>query len=166
MNWYSVFYWVTVADSVKSVLTVLSIIFGVFSVLAGIGVFVSQYNMGAEASTGSEANETSDFKIWSYWTKTWRRTLTLVLIPTIIMLLSNVFIPSKKDSLIIIAGGTVGNFITKDTSARQIPAEVMNLLRTKIKSEINEINSATITDTLANKTADELREIIKQQKGN
>jgi hypothetical protein len=74
-----------------------------------------------------------------------------------------IFIPTKKDALIIVAGGAVGEFITSDSSSKQIPYELTSLLREKIKSEISEIRLTgdLSVDTLKEKTKEELIEMIK-----
>lgn len=68
--------------------------------------------------------------------------------------------------MIIIAGGTVGNFITSDSSAKQLPSEALLLLRTKIKSEIEELKINPIEelkDTLSGKSKEELIKLLKQK---
>jgi len=158
-NWYAIFYWLTVADGIKEVFNVLAIIGAVALVISIIGLFVS---------ASSASNGYSDKNEWTLWTKTWKRVFTVVSIFTFISTLITVFIPTKKDALIIIAGGAVGNFVTQDSSARKIPSEVMMLLRTKIKDEINEttIKEALSgeADTLKNKSKEELLLILKNKK--
>jgi hypothetical protein len=44
-----------------------------------------------------------------------------------------VFTPSKKDALLIVAGGQTLNFLTTDTSARRIPTELSNFLVSQIR---------------------------------
>ena len=45
-----------------------------------------------------------------------------------------VFTPSKKDALLIVAGGQTMNFLTTDSSAKQIPSELSNFVVTELKN--------------------------------
>lgn len=46
----------------------------------------------------------------------------------------NTFTPSKKDALLIIAGGQTLNYLTNDSTAKAIPHEVLNLVVTELRS--------------------------------
>lgn len=158
MNWYQIFYWVTVADGVSMFFKTFAIIFTCAFVIASIGYFVS-------TNYRSETAGSSDQKAWDIWTRTWKRTWTASIITMPILWAGFVFCPSKKDAVMIIAGGAVGNFITSDSSAKQIPSELTLLVREKMRSEINELRTSSIiqTDTLVDKTKEELIEIIKKK---
>lgn len=163
MNWYSIFYWVAIADGVKSTFDVFSNLFLFFSIVS----FVFFCGMAFYSTTGDFKKETEEVKgSFRFWVKGFRRFFWYSFILMFITWTIWVFTPTKKDALFIIAGGAVGNFITKDSSAKQIPSEVMLLLRTKIKDEINDINTKNIipnSDTLKAKTREELIEIIKNK---
>ena len=45
-----------------------------------------------------------------------------------------VFTPSKKDSLLIVAGGGALNYLTTDSTAKQIPHELTNFVVTELKN--------------------------------
>lgn len=145
MNWYKVFYWLTVADNVKTVTGILSIVFGVYFIgatAAALGIFESVY---------------------STWEKGTKKVYLLFSTFFIISIFLWMLMPTKKDSLIIVAGGAVGNFITTDTSARAIPAEAMSLLRAKM-IEWKATTLDEVKDTLVNKTKEELIEMYKNKK--
>jgi hypothetical protein len=163
MNWYQIFYWVTVADGVSTFCLTVSIIFTVAACISAIGLFASSYNASDQLQVYGP--EDKDYKSWFFWTKTWRRTFTLTVIPAVLLGLMTVLIPTKKDALIIIAGGTVGNFITSDSSSKAIPAEAMVLLREKIKAEIKETKLTDVfqVDTLKDKSKEELIELLKKK---
>ena len=158
MNWYQIFYWVTVADGVKVFFNTFAIIFTVAFVLTTIGYFVST-SYKADSNAGG-----SDDREWAIWLGAWKRMWMVCVICMPIFWAGWVFCPSKKDAVVIIAGGAVGNFITSDSSARQIPAELTLLVREKMKSEIEELKSDISTDTLQAKTKEELIEILKNKK--
>jgi hypothetical protein len=156
MNWYQIFYWVTVADSVKLFFEAFAWIFTSVFIASCIGYF---FCTNAE----SESKGTSYEAAWGIWTKAWKRiwTATIVLMP--IFWAGNIFCPSKKDAIVIIAGGAVGNFVTSDSSARQIPAELTLLIREKMRSEIEELREDISPDTLKDKTKEELIELLKRK---
>lgn len=162
MNWYSIFYWISVADGVKSFFDVFSNVFSWGAIIC-LAVTVLIIVMKNDKNQNSESENESIL----YWLTFWRRSTLWLSLLAFITWGGYVFTPSKKDALLIVAGGAVGQFITSDTSARQLPAEAMNLLRAKIRSEIVEINTssaAEVVDTLEQKTKEELIEILKNKK--
>lgn len=147
MNWYSVFYWISVADNIKFVSGLLSIVLGIYFVIAAasaLGLF--------------------DAESFSEWTNGSKRVFYIFTTFFFINFLLWAFIPSKKEAIIIVAGGAVGNFIMSDSSTRQIPAEAMQLLREKIRSEIKEVSLDNLKDTLQEKSKEELIELLKNKK--
>lgn len=165
-NWYSIFYWLTVADSIKTNLGIIAIITLIITLISLIGLFLST-NALAQNQVDRE-QENVEAKEWRVWVKAWRTSFISALIICFITGFLWMFAPTKKDALIIIAGGAVGNFITQDTSARALPSDVMNLLRVKIKEEINEVSlKEALTnekDTLKDKSKEELLQILKNKK--
>lgn len=162
MNWYKVFYWLTVADGVKGFFDTFSNIFTTFAVLTLI-VYIILIGCRLD-KTGGPISE-DDKKSLNFWIRRFGTFFWISAITSLFLWAGYVFTPTKKDALIIIAGGAVGNFITHDTSARQLPAEVMNMLRAKVSAEIRDANmSEVLGDTLKNKTKEELMEIIKTKK--
>lgn len=155
MSWYSIFYWITVADGVKEFFDTFSNIFTFLSiatcVIVIISFFVSRDDSDEETQKSGEA--------WLKWSRKlfiWFTTFMLI------TWAGYVFCPNKRDALIIVAGGAVGEFITSDSAARTIPSEVMVLLRDKIRSEIKEVKIIDgIRDTLEGKTKEELIKIIQ-----
>ena len=116
MNYTNLFYWLVVADNAKTMFTVIMVIFTAVAVIATIAYFVC-------AEDGSEKPQTMARK-WMWWSY-----------PFAILFWSLwVFTPSKKDALLIVAGGQTLNFLANDKSAKQIPAELSGFLLTEIKN--------------------------------
>jgi hypothetical protein len=46
--------------------------------------------------------------------------------------------PSKKDALLIVAGGQTLNFLTTDSTSKQIPKELSNFVVTELKNMAND----------------------------
>jgi hypothetical protein len=158
MNWYSIFYWVTVADGVKVFFNVFSVIFTCGFVLCTIGYFTA-------TSYVSENSQFANAAGWTFWKQAWKKMWMVSVISMPIFWAGYVFCPTKKDAVVIIAGGAIGNFITSDSSAKQLPAELTMLVREKMRSEIKDLKTDSIlsTDTLAGKTKEELIEILKKK---
>jgi hypothetical protein len=163
MNWYQVFYWVTVADGVKNFFDVISTVFLVFSILMFIIYWVVFFNY--RSSDGTEPTDKTERKEYRFWVRICRNSFIWFFCLMTVTWACYVFCPSKKDAAIIIAGGAIGNFIVSDSSSKAIPAELTMLVREKLKSEINDIKVGDIleTDTLKSKTKEELIEILKKK---
>lgn len=162
MNWYSIFYWITVADGVKDFFDVFSDLFSWGAVIAlGTTILIIVYSKDASQNFTESAEQSN-----KYWITFFRRTAIWFSLLAFITWGGYVFTPTKKDALLIVAGGAVGQFITTDSSSKQIPAEAMTLLRTKIRSEIMELNNPieSLSDTLKEKSKEELIELIKSKK--
>lgn len=164
MNWYRLFYWVTVADGIKDVLSTASTFFmwgmGVAALLAILMWFGSN---GAFTENGSyqSSGENEFVAKCGPWNKKFRRYFFLSMILCIFCSVLNAFVPGKKDALIIISGGAVGSFIQHDSSVKQIPGEVMTLLRDKIRTEINDLHHPDVVDSLKSLSKEQLIERVK-----
>lgn len=120
MDYTTVFYWLTVADNARLLFKWGAGIFTTVAALSTIGFFLA-----ADSNDEKATNETKKWIKWSYpfmflW---W-------------MLL--VFTPSKKDALLIVAGGQTLNFLTTDKTAKQIPHEALNFVKVELKNMASE----------------------------
>ena len=59
----------------------------------------------------------------------------------IVMWICYVLVPTKKDCLLIIAGGAVGNFITSDSSSKALPADITEYLHLSLRDEIKSLRT-------------------------
>lgn len=117
-NWYSIFYWLTVADNAKSFFITFITIFTAVSVISTICYL---YHGTADDGTESGQKVSRKWMFWSY--------------PFMIFFWALfVFTPSKKDALLIVAGGGTMQYLTTDSTARQIPKELTNFVVTQLKS--------------------------------
>jgi ABC-type Fe3+ transport system permease subunit len=165
MNWYKIFYWLSIADTLNTVFQTIAIILCVASVIAVIGYFTSSNYASEHLSRYGQ--EDKDYKGWMVWVKAWRRTFTMCFTFCLICTALNVFIPSKKDALMIIAGGAVGNFLTTDSSSKAIPADITRYLHKSLQNEIKDLDEDTRRElgvqTPKEKLADKLEELTKEQ---
>jgi len=126
MNWYTIFYWLTVADNFKAFFVTFIVITMIGAIIAGFCWLI-----GRDESDWTDVSNTgrAGKKIFLYF------------FPFVILFwFLYLFTPSKSDTLLIIAGGSVGNFITNDTNSRAIPADITKFLRIKLNEQIIDAN--------------------------
>lgn len=120
-SWYTLFYLFTVLDKVSFLLAGLTVACAV-----GTGVSLMAY---------SESYTSEKEKLFSKWAK-------VFVTCGLIFLITNVLLPDKKDMLLIVAGGSVGEFVSHNEDAKAIPSEVTKWLRAELKSATAELNPA------------------------
>jgi hypothetical protein len=154
MSYTSLIYWITVASNVKLILGWFAIIFTVIAAISIIGKYI-------EKTSANEAFEI-DAKLNHKW-------CIFTSIMALIVLLSWASLPSKKDALIILAAGSTLDYVTSDSTAREIPKEVFNYVKTELQTLTSELNlkketiktKETILNEAANLTPKQLIEKMK-----
>jgi hypothetical protein len=118
MNYTTLFYWLVVADNAKNMFKAGLIFFSIVALIATVAYILCT----EEGSSQSMARK------WMWWAY-----------PFVILFWSlYIFTPSKRDALLIVAGGQTLNFLANDKSAKQIPAELSNFVLTEIKNQAKE----------------------------
>jgi hypothetical protein len=153
MNWYAVFYLFSLADKISAVSGAFAIITAVLLCITFVSALVE------------ETWDSSDWKIW-------RRFLYIFLPFTFFFSSMYMLVPDRKDMLLIIAGGSVGQFVATDENAKQIPSDVARFLRHEIvnatadlgdSDKIRESLGIPQPDTLKDMTKEQLIKIIKEK---
>lgn len=134
-NWYQIFYWISVADSVKGFFDTASNIGLGFSIVFFIVYWIIFISKKCEGISESEVEEVES----NYWLKMTRRTFFYFLTFTMIFWLGYVFTPDKKALLFTVAGGATATFLTNDSSAKALPADLTNYLHLAIKEQTRNI---------------------------
>jgi hypothetical protein len=151
MNYTELFYWLTVADNAKTMFVVGIVIFTATAVISTTINFICR-------GDGDDKNADVARK-WMWWSY-----------PFVFLFWSLfIFTPSKKDALLIVAGGQTMNFLTTDSTAKQIPHELSNFVVTELKNMASEAKvdlnikdqKQKILDEAEGMTAKELMEKIK-----
>lgn len=151
MNYTELFYWLTVADNARTMFTVGIMIFTAVAVISTVVNFI--------AIGDGDNNTAMQARKWMWWSY-----------PFMFLFWSlYVFTPSKKDALLIVAGGQTMNFLTTDSTAKQIPHELSNFVVTELKSMAAEAQvdlnikgqKEKILDEAKNMSAKELMEKMK-----
>ena len=160
MNYTKLFYWLAVADNART-------LFGwgvaIFTSIAVMATIINIICRGKYLDLDSETSETNkdeylqtakSARKWILWSYPFMFLWWALL----------VFTPSKKDALLIVAGGQTMNFLTTDSSAKQIPHELSNFVVTELKNmaadakvDLNIANQKEkILNEAKNMTTDEL----------
>lgn len=143
MDYIKLFYWLTVVDGLKGLLLAISIIFGL---ILAIVIIVSIINF-------CEEDDNSRFTKQFWW-----------LIPIFsIAVLLQVFIPSKKNALLIIGGGTALNYVTNDSTCKQIPKELSTFVVTELKSMAADAKTSLGVADQQNKILDEAKNMSSKE---
>jgi hypothetical protein len=156
MDYSKLFYWLTVADNAKDLFLAGIILFTIISIISTLWFIFDRYEDDLKTGSLSSAERA---KKWMWWS-----------IPFMILFWSlHIFTPSKKDALLIVAGGQTMNFLTTDKTAKQIPHELTNFIVTELKNMASEAKvdlnikdqKQKILDEAENMTAKELMEKMK-----
>jgi hypothetical protein len=156
MDYTKLFYWLVVADNARTMFTTFVVIFTIIGAISTIWFIVDRngYDLSVDDNKGAERA-----KKWMWWSY-----------PFMIFFWSLfVFTPSKKDALLIVAGGQTLNFLTTDESAKQIPSELSGFILTELKNMAAEAQvelgikdqKQKILDEAKNMTREEIIERIK-----
>jgi hypothetical protein len=144
MNWYTVFYLFSLSDKISDTMFTLSVL---ASIISGISLCI--WCIGQV--DGDEFNKARRwflttfpiaFIAWSLWA----------------------FIPDRNDMLLIVAGGSVGEFITNDENAKELPTDITRFLRKEILEATMEDGNVVVREALGVKsTKDKLMELSKDE---
>lgn len=147
MNYTKLFYWLTVADNAKTFFGWGAIIFtAIFIIVTVVRVFNSL-----------EGDADKDFyNKCNKWT--WYST------PFMLLFLSLwIFTPNKRDALLIVAGGSTMNFLTQDSTAKQLPHELSSFLVTEIKNMAEETKLELNINDNKQKIINEAKQLTGEQ---
>lgn len=151
MNWYFLFYLFSVVDKLSASCFVLAL----FSGLAYVLTFAFIENSYPNERDLEQNERLRRYRPYCLWFG-----LSLLLI--------SVVTPSRKDILLIIAGGAVGNFVTSDSSSQAIPADITRFLRGQILKASSDLKEDILLDGERDKmqqlTKDELVNLLMQHK--
>lgn len=131
---------------------VFIIIFTIISLIATIAYFS---NVGApyREKTESEKENQMMSRKWMWWSY-----------PIMVLFWSlYVFTPDRKDALLIVAGGGTMEFLTTDSTAKQIPHELSTFVVTELKNMGKEAQVELGVMSQKDKILDEAKHMTSQQ---
>jgi len=145
MNYTKLFYWLTVADNAKSFFVTAIVILTVAVVVTIICYFV-----------GKDPDMIKDNPDMSSASQSWFRWF----MPFLIMFWAlEIFTPSKKDALLIVAGGQTLNYLSNDSTARAIPHEALNFVVTELRGMAEDAKVNLNIQTQKEKILDEAKKM-------
>ena len=140
-NWYKLFYWLTVADNAKTFFIVGIVVFTLIAIVSTIINLVC--GPGAEDNSNASA-KARKWIMWSY--------------PFAILFWSLfIFTPSRKDALFIVAGGGTMTFLTSDSTAKQVPHELINFVTAELQGMASDAKVSLGINTQREKILDEAK---------
>lgn len=116
MNYQKLFYWMSVADQAKTffmIVAVIASIIGLLSFLIALGAFSEDYDDKAKS------RRKWVFFSWPIWIIFWGLWI---------------FTPDKKDALFIVAGGGAMNYLSQDSTAKQLPHELLEFTKVNLQN--------------------------------
>lgn len=168
MNWYSIFYWVTRADSVKTFFDTTSNIFTLFTIICFVALIITSIGKNGTVSDNNLKNEEEEKSDPNYrsWAKLHKQFATLFYVNLALALITwagYMFTPTKKETLLIIAGGGTMQFLTTDSAAKQIPHELSTFVVTELKSMAKEAQVDLGIATQKDKILEEAKNMTSEQ---
>lgn len=151
MNFYTLFYWFTVCDKVRNFFDVFSNLFTTLMIISGFIFIALSFVVRMDKNDDKPTNQ--------FWILAFRKIFIWTTILTVITWFGFVAVPTKKEMVLIVAGGAVGNFLTQDSTAKQLPHDVMVFLQTEIKSATHDAK----TELLGNPAIDSLKQLSKEE---
>lgn len=151
MNYTKLFYWLTVADNAKTFFGWVIFIFTVIAVLSTICYFLFAFSDGGRTKDDDKGQRMS--RKWMWWSY-----------PFAILFWSlYIFTPNKKDALLIVAGGQTLNFLTTDSTSKQIPHELTSFVLTELKNMAKEAEVDLNIQSQKEKILEEVKNMSSQQ---
>jgi hypothetical protein len=155
MNYTKLFYWLTVADNAKTFFGITIAILTI-AVVVCIIAFVSISSSGSYYGEPGKLERTNDFKLT-------RKYFFPFLVSLVLFWSLYIFTPSKKDALLIVAGGQTMNFLTTDSTATQIPHEVLNFVVSELKYMAEEAKVDLGVSSAKDKILEEAKEMTSEE---
>jgi len=159
MNWYGLFYLFSIVDKLTNGIIALAVICSIFYALFTILYFYHRTTAN-EYKGNKDSNRRTNAENWLKNIK-WPRRIVLTLM--VIGYLLVIFVPSRKDMIIIIAGGAVGEFVMNDKNAKQLPADITRFLRGEILKATADLTDEAKASIGIKSKADSLKELSKEQ---
>jgi hypothetical protein len=125
MDYTKLFYWLSVADNAK-----VFFAWGIFIFMLILIISTAVHMAIVSSSESSKDEKDVDSRIRRV-TRSWQFT---GLFWSMVFWSLYIFTPSKKDALLIVAGGQTLNYLTTDTITKQIPREMSNFVLTELKN--------------------------------
>ena len=122
-------YWLTRLDGIDAV----------FSVLCGIGLVAFVIWFFSFLFIYAEMDDDDQKRFFSYLWK--------IVVPFSVVLLLDVFVPTKDEAIFIMAGGKTLDFAAQDSSLQKIPAQTTLIISQFLEGQIEEMTNEQKSDS-------------------
>ena len=150
MDYTTLFYWLTVADNARDFFTTMVVI---FTAIAAIATFVNLISGGTSDKDDSDRKAQAMSRKWIWWSYPFMIFFWFLLI----------FTPSKRDALLIVAGGQTLNFLANDENSKQIPSELSSFVLTEVKNLAREAEVELNIKDEKKKVLEEVKELSAEE---
>ena len=133
-------YWITRLGAIDDASFVLCILALIASIISTIGYFVISAAIVDYKSRGRE----EWVKEYQQYKKIWEKALKIVVPILIVCGLIQIFVPSKKEALLIYGVGGTVDFVKSNPTAKQLPDKCVNALDKWVDSWAIEEKTDTI----------------------
>lgn len=147
MDWYKIFYLFSLADKISCTMYFLALISSGIVILGLLGYIIGSTEE-VSRKTGLPISKALMRKFW---------------IPAIVCWFLWAFIPDRQDMTLIVAGGSVGQFIVRDDNAKELPADITRFLRSEILDATANLSSSVKKDLGIKTRRDSLMDMGKDQ---
>lgn len=146
MSYTKVFYWLVVADNAKTLFGW----FGIFSLIVAIAWSISIADEDIRKGFKDNPSQIPKFSRWIW-------SLAILFIGLW------VFTPSKKDALLIVAGGNTLDFLSTDSSAKKLPSELTSFVLTELKAMAKDAEVELGVQNQKDKILDEAKKLTTDE---
>jgi hypothetical protein len=157
-NYTKLFYWVSVADNASTLFGWMCVLFTIIAIIVTIVFFVGMF--GEDFSDDKTEGKPSEREIFVNWMRKW---LFWTYPFMVLFWMLYVLTPDKKQSLLIIAGGGVLNYLTTDSIAKEIPHELTDYVVTELKSMAAEAKVDLGIKTEKQKVLEQVKDLTPEQ---
>lgn len=167
MSWYLLFYLFSILEKLQYLFIWGAIIGTVGYIAFSIVHFMQKYQM----IDNQHQPDGVSFKESEKWVKSARAPRITFFVISLLSFMLIVFTPNRKDLILIIAGGAVGEFVMNDDNAKKLPADITRFLRGEIlkaTAELTDEAKASIgiktkLDTLKSMSKEQLIEMLNEK---
>jgi hypothetical protein len=152
MSWYTLFYLFSILDKLSAAFMTGAVLSTIAFVVLTITWFVNKDRLTNHNKEDGE-----------HWLKVIRWPLRTVIFLGIIFWLLVILVPTRKDMIIIIAGGAVGEFVTSDSSAQKLPADITRFLRAEILKATAELSDEAKASIGIDVEAEKIKKLSREE---
>jgi len=153
MNYYTIFYLMSIADGLSTFAVWIAVL---STIVLGISLLIRiPHKIFNEGTTGliedNERDDDDERKEKEVYRTALSRIIKHTAFYAILFWTLYIAIPERRDMILIVAGGTIGEFIANDENAQKLPSEVFQFLRKEVLEA-----TADLDETVANEVKKEL----------